>query len=552
MMNFGKIISFNKLRNLILIIFNTLMVGVLVYSFDKGLDITDESLNLMLANPFQEFNNSLFNHHIFFKQVYSFLSISFSIFEIRLLRLCLLIIASLCLIHELLKQLKLKDYYFAFLITIAGCLTSYATGVLTLSYNSLSVIFSLFYVVFLIKTVFSFKVNYYHFFILSLLLSFIYLTKFTSAILFLIFTVSLLILTRYMEGGMKVQFKKVAVYLSFSTIIFSLLFYFYPKTNLLSLLEVVSVTNSNDHSFLGMFISFNLEIVKIFAFLFLGVIASYFFKQKFKFSTFIFAFITLIVFINIYVYNWQTQSRSIRLPLYIFFLLGCSGYEIKNLLVSNNKKRFYFLTLTISPFIIFIGTNNPFVLYSIHTLTFWVILIVVFNPSVLKNYLVLFLFLGLTAYEIRDNVFRYPYRQAQLSDCTEKIEYMGDEHFVSKNVKQRIDALKMLYVKSPIQSEYAFGVSKLIGDVLLSGKTFPSNPMWSIERIEGWLKLNSLPDDFFVVSNLNDNDMLFKYLDDYQSKFLGSYQAKKYNGQIETINCYIFYKLKLPQFIGRI
>lgn len=534
------ITKFSKWFKYIIIPVNLGLIGFIIYVSDKGINLTDEGLYLMYANPEQEIN-SFITYNLLFKPFFFLFNLKFSIFALRVLRLFLLIIAALNLYRTISKTYfeGKKGSLFNYMLVILSVFPTYLFGPQTLSYNSISLIFSLFATSEIIQLTKS-PTNKSVIIKLSLILCFIYLAKFTTASLLISLT-CVLYVYQYWKTKKK-EFVKGGIFFILSLIIsFNIMFLIFPETNISSILGSITGAHNKSHSFSDMLISWSIGLTKLTPFLLLGYFGGKILDSKSRYNSFFYALFTLAIFVNIYIWNWQFESIKIRISLFVFFLLGTVFHGFSERF--SNEKIILLVVLTFLPFAIYFGTNNPPLVYLKTVITFLLILVIIFENRIFKQGIVLVLFCGLLAYEMRDEIIRKPYRQFPLTSCTEVIEYNGSEHFIAPQTKQLISDLNKVFEQSPLQSDYVFGVSKLLGEVALTGKKFPSNPLWSLKELKTWSeKKYTLPDTFFLITNHKDPNKVLTHFDKLNVKYLNTVQKQKYNGQTEEVACYIISK----------
>mgnify|MGYP001583763019 FL=1 len=131
-------------------------------------------------------------------------------------------------------------------------------------------------------------------------------------------------------------------------------------------------------------------------------------------------------------------------------------------------------------------------------------------------------------YGCLNNLIKKPYRQSSITKNTETIMYNGGMHYITPDIKYNIQKLNSILNSHDKQSEYLFAVSRLIGEVVFSGKSFPSTPIWDKEILDSWLKLNKLPSKFFFISNHleKENVLIFKKFNNYNIEYIDEYTKK--------------------------
>ncbi len=119
------------------------LVGILLVllGVNRGFDLSDEGLYVLLADPVQDNVAGIFNYDLFFKLFYKIFGHAFSLIELRLLRL-LSYFAGAWALAEFWKNLRAESRLRPeiFFLAILGLLAGYAFLPPTLSYNSLTVV----------------------------------------------------------------------------------------------------------------------------------------------------------------------------------------------------------------------------------------------------------------------------------------------------------------------------------------------------------------------------------------------------------------------------
>jgi hypothetical protein len=108
---------------------------------NRGFDISDESLYMLLADPLQENSAGIFNYDLFFKLIFRASGYSFSLVELRIIRLMSYVAAAWAFTgfwRNIKKEPRLRMDIF--LIGLLALMCGYAFLPPTLSYNSLTVV----------------------------------------------------------------------------------------------------------------------------------------------------------------------------------------------------------------------------------------------------------------------------------------------------------------------------------------------------------------------------------------------------------------------------
>lgn len=165
-------------------------LAIILAGINRGFDISDEGLHILLANPLQENKAGIFNYDLFFKAFFRLTGHTFSILELRLIRLISYIIAAFALAgfwKNISGQSKIKAEIFW--ISCLGLFSGYAFLPPTLSYNSLAVVLCCFWLFFMTREQKTFTTIV----LLGLLLALLVYVKISLALIFFPFTFLILI-----------------------------------------------------------------------------------------------------------------------------------------------------------------------------------------------------------------------------------------------------------------------------------------------------------------------------------------------------------------------
>lgn len=159
---------------------------LIVLGFNRGFDISDEGFYVLLADPRQSNDVGIINYDLFFKLYHQVTGRAFSLAELRRLRLILYLLGAMALSSFLRKMVhgsipKVE----AFLICSLGIFTGYAFLPPTLSYNSLTVVLSSFWLV----MIFSDQHYWVKSILLGLILALLVYVKVTVAIVLFLLTI---------------------------------------------------------------------------------------------------------------------------------------------------------------------------------------------------------------------------------------------------------------------------------------------------------------------------------------------------------------------------
>ena len=166
--------------------FLAVVLFLVLWSLNKGFDISDEGLYSMMTLPQQENDLGLFNYDLFFQVIYLISKKSFSLVELRILRLLGYFLGAFALLRFL-KSQRVSPFsdiesFSILLIFLTG---GYAFLPASLSYNSLLVVFSSIWLWILFSTGFKGLGKGLG---LGIILAFIFYVKFPVAVLLFLLT----------------------------------------------------------------------------------------------------------------------------------------------------------------------------------------------------------------------------------------------------------------------------------------------------------------------------------------------------------------------------
>lgn len=164
-----------------------LLIGL---GWNRGFDISDEGLYALLANPHQENQSGIINYDLFFKLLFQWTGFSFSMVELRFLRLLSYLLGGIALSFFLKNNTKHPfDSLHAFILASLGLFSGYAFLPPSFSYNSSTVVLASCWLAIAFSPLSSGKKSIFLGFILALIFYF----KFPVASLLFLATLFLLI-----------------------------------------------------------------------------------------------------------------------------------------------------------------------------------------------------------------------------------------------------------------------------------------------------------------------------------------------------------------------
>ncbi len=164
-------------------------IAMVLAGANRGFDISDEGLYVLLTDPLQENVAGIFNYDLFFKLVFRLAGYTFSLVELRILRL-LLYLAGAWALAGFWKNISGEPKIRAelFWVSSLGLFAGYAFLPPTLSYNSLTVVLICFW----LRSVSHQGMAFRRFFFVGVLLGLLVYVKVSLALLFVPLTFLLL------------------------------------------------------------------------------------------------------------------------------------------------------------------------------------------------------------------------------------------------------------------------------------------------------------------------------------------------------------------------
>lgn len=176
------------MANLFSLLSLTGCILLILLGINRGFDISDEGFYVLLTVPTQENEAGIINYDLFFKLLFRLTGYSFTLTDLRLMRLVSYFLAAWALTRFL--QYRFTSTYSKwqlFLLSILGLLSGYAFHAQTLSYNSLTVVLSCFW----LYTAYSNRSIYRKSCILGIIFALLVYVKVTVAIILFLVSIGL-------------------------------------------------------------------------------------------------------------------------------------------------------------------------------------------------------------------------------------------------------------------------------------------------------------------------------------------------------------------------
>lgn len=336
---------------------------MVILGLNRGFDFSDEGLYVMLADPHQENVAGIFNYDLFFKLLHLATGYSFSIIDLRILRLLSYFVGAWALTGfwrnisgEQEPRLKI------FWISTLGLFAGYAFLPPTLSYNSLTVVLVCLWLNLLSKE----KISLATYIYLGLILSVLVYVKVSIAIL--LFPMTSLILIFWRKSKVL-----SSILLLFPLIFLELVFLALFNENAWSrLVEGIPMNTQRT----GYDVILMLESIAVGGFwitlmglIFFGV--GYFRKNQSSF----YPAMQIIGGIAALVVCYLTHITDEWNHLVLLFVAGYFGFQFGLGAFRLNNSNLWILLLLLLPFILHFGSNVYWLRIGIHYLIFWILAI---------------------------------------------------------------------------------------------------------------------------------------------------------------------------------
>lgn len=342
--------------------FASVLCIVLVFAgINRGFDISDEGLYVLLADPNQENVAGIFNYDLFFKLVYSWFGYSFSLVELRVLRLVGYLAGAFALagfwknITEE-KQFNLEVFWLCCL----GIFFGYGFLPATLSYNSLTVVLVCFWLYFISKT----RLTWRSMWPLGIILAALVYIKVSIALIFFPLTFLFLIF----RGSLSLGFC-IGLILPFfaSEVLFLLMF---DESALTRLMEGIPLTTQRDTYQLKLMIR-SMAVgglwMTLVGLLFAGL--GYLRNKESSIYPAMQLFLAFGVLWICYVTHITDEWNHLILLASAAFL----GFHWGTGAFNPKQTNLWILFLLVLPFVLHFGSNVYWLRIGIHYLVFWIL-----------------------------------------------------------------------------------------------------------------------------------------------------------------------------------
>ncbi|MEB2777542.1 hypothetical protein SYJ56_19660 [Algoriphagus sp. D3-2-R+10] len=456
--------------------FTFLSLLLILLGINRGFDISDEGLYMLLANPAQENIAGIFNYDLFFKLFYNVTGIEFGIVGIRGLRLFFYFLAAISLTYfwrNLTGEGKLSiNHFFIFLL---GVFAGYGMQPPSLSYNSLSVVLACFWITLISQA----NRSFFRDLLLGLVLALLFYVKITSC------------LGLGLVTAIFIYYKKQLDWKSISGILLPLIFLetifllFLDDNGLVRLLEAIDMMGNREDYRFSLLLKYSL--VGVFWLVIVSLpffAAGYSRKLHYYLSNGLLCIGTLALVVVSYFTTITDEWNHILLLLAAGVLAFQFGFvQGKNIL---EKQWVLIVLLLIIPFLLHFGSNLYWLRLGIHYLVFWLMAIVFLSNSLqpLRRKLLHGCIAILTLTVVLNGIWINPFEQESLWHSTETWEYKpGKTILLSKDQVHFLSEAKQFVTdKASLLVFY-----KIPGLAFLLNKNIPKSPgYWRKDHLESF------------------------------------------------------------------
>jgi hypothetical protein len=448
---------------------------------NRGFDISDEGLYVLLTQPLQENKQGVLSYDLFFKAFYKLTGFSFSMVQLRLFRLITYLLGAWALAKSW-KTLNGDSHIRSdiFLVLGLGIFGGYAFLPPSISYNSLILVLSCFWLALLVQ-----KNSSVRELLLGTVLGMMVYVKFPVALILGLIT--LLHLLRKKQVKLHGFLGLVVPFL-----ILESGFYFFLGQNFsLRIWEGFSLLSQRpDYRLLHLL---KINAVGIFWILLVGIpfgIAG--FVRSGQLSKVSFAFGAFLLLFACWMTHITEEWNHMALLCFGSFIAYFLGLRWKE----NSRPDLTLLLLIALPFLLHLGSNVYWLRLGVHFLVFWVFALLLMQPSYpgmksmisgLLGFLIpIVVFVGIwwKPFELpkplweSNTPFQLPNGEELLLD-TELVEVLED-----------LSALPEISIRSELLAVY-----RNPGIVYLLGKTMPYSPgIWDLEQLEQVFNQKEIPE----------------------------------------------------------
>lgn len=457
-------------------------IAMVILGINRGFDVSDEGLYVLLAHPLQENQGGIFNYDLFFKLFYQITGIHFGVVGLRFLRLLAYGLGALALAifyrnAGAENQLSPK----IILLSLLGLFAGYGFLPASLSYNHLSVVLAACWLALVSSSGFDWKKSL----CIGLLIALLVYVKVTTALLIGVLTLGIWVFEKRLNG--KAFLSLIIPFLALEVFFFSTL----GQSAILRLQEGLAVQTAR---------------------------ADYHWWTLIK-HTAVGGFWCLMIFGNAFlVFRWIKrpifQALLVLPPLLLFFFLTWVTEEWNHIFLLSAavvwallfaRSRFTYLTsqaqvwtllLLVFPFVLHLGSNVYWLRIGIHYLVFWILAWLIWekNQGLQVGKWVNYGLAVAGLILVFHGLWWHPFEQKELWKNTDNWEYLPGKTILL--TPRQVSKLQNL--GSQLGEEEILAAYRISGIPFLLGKTLPKSPgFWDREQLEGFFPRGYTKDVLF-------------------------------------------------------
>lgn len=493
-----------------LIFFSLASISLILLGITRGFDFSDEGLYLLVADPALDNSTSFLVYDLFFKLLHKISSFEIGLLGLRILRI-LGTIASAAALTGFWKAVTFgeKSTFPIFWFSLLALLCSYAFLPPTLSYNSLSLFITCFWLYFLTA---SYPNWLNSLMITGLLVCLLYIKAPVAALLFL-----LTIIWKWKQKDFLILFP---IFLILCLVVWESLFYFLFEDGLVLRIQQISTAQTfrPSYQFLALIKSTGVGLFWIACVAFPFYLISYLSHNFHKKASLIFP-ILFIITLGIGDITHITEEWNHLVLLAMAAWIGFSLGKIK----SSFFKHPHFKTLLLLfflPFILHFGSNVYWLRLGTYFIVFWILAIALLDQARMPRFS---LVLGpLTLILVGLGVWVTPFEQEPLWNANRLWEFgNGQKIYITDDQYGLLQNLQEQFKKHP--KKEVISAYRNPGMLLLLDQKSPFGyGLWEKSEWTGFLSIHPKPK--VIVYHAID-DLPEHLMEHYEKTLIQNYQG---------------------------
>ena len=465
--------------NKILAGFTFLSVLVILLGINRGFDISDEGLYMLLADPEQQNIGGIFNYDLFFKFFYKITGLQFGIVGLRIIRLLSYFLGAFSLTHFWKNVQHQKALSFSiFLFALSGLLAGYGFLPPSLSYNSVSVVAVCFWLAIVSRN----ELRLLQWFLLGFVFLLLFYAKITVFLSLGLLTILFFLLKK------SISILKLGMLL-LPLLFFEAIFYILFQENALTRLtaELGFLHQREDYNAISMINYTSVGGFWIFLSGALFFVAAKLKKLGFKYHVVVLG-LALLALASVFYLTFITSewSHIVMLATFAGISWQLGSLDARDFL---RRELLVVLILFLLPFILHFGSNVYWMRLGIHYWVFWLVAFaILIEKKRSKSHDQFYSIVSIISLVVVIfGIWLTPFEGVYLWDSTEKWEYQPE-----KEILLSTEYIKFLKnVNHEIVTSKSKNVVALYGNpgiLYLLGKTSPYYPgYWKSSQAELFL-----------------------------------------------------------------